>query len=214
MVKLECWRMSYSSKHIEQAVHEISKLPGIGKKTALRLALFILKRPEDEALALSDAIVNLRTKTGFCQRCNNISDTEICSICVNPKRNHQLICVVEDIRDVMAIENTGNFNGLYHVLGGLISPMDGIGPNELNIQSLLNRVPKDAVGEVILALNTTMEGDTTNFYLYRKLKDFGVEISTIARGIAVGDELEYTDEITLGRSIQQRIPYEQSLAKP
>jgi len=205
--------MSYSSKHIEQAVHEISKLPGIGQKTALRLALYLLKRPEDEAIALADALIKLRTKTGFCSRCHNISDTEICSICANPKRQEGLICVVEDIRDVMAIENTGNFNGLYHVLGGLISPLDGIGPSELTIANLLKRVSEGNVDEVILALNTTMEGDTTNFYLYRKLKDLPITISTIARGIAVGDELEYTDEVTLGRSIAQRIPYEQSLPK-
>lgn len=203
--------MSYSSKRIEQAVHEISKLPGIGQKTALRLALYILKRPEDEALSLADAIVQLRTKTGYCEKCHNVSDTAVCSICSNPKRNESLLCVVEDVRDVMAIENTGNFNGLYHVLGGLISPLDGIGPSDLSIVSLIKRVGEESADEVILALNTTMEGDTTNFYIYRKLKDFTIKISTIARGIAVGDELEYADEITLGRSIAQRIPYEQSL---
>lgn len=205
--------MSYSSKHIEQAVHEISKLPGIGQKTALRLALYLLKRPEDEALALADALVKLRTKTGFCGKCHNISDTEICSICANPRRNEGIICVVEDIRDVMAIENTGNYSGLYHVLGGLISPLDGVGPSDLTIANLLKRVGEENADEVILALNTTMEGDTTNFYLYRKLKEFPITITTIARGIAVGDELEYTDEVTLGRSIMQRIPYEQSLPK-
>lgn len=205
--------MSYSSKRIEQAVHEISKLPGIGKKTALRLALHILKRPEDEALSLADAVVNLRTKTIYCQKCHNISDLEICSICSNPKRNENLLCVVEDVRDVMALENTGNYNGLYHVLGGLISPLDGIGPSDLNIATLVKKVSESSIDEVVLALNTTMEGDTTNFYIFRKLKDFPAKITTIARGIAVGDELEYADEITLGRSIAQRIPYEQSLPK-
>lgn len=203
--------MSYSSKLIEQAVHEISKLPGIGQKTALRLALYILKRPEDEALSLSTAIAKLRSETQYCKRCHNISDTEICQICNNPKRVENILCVVEDVRDVMAIENTGNYNGLYHVLGGLISPLDGIGPSELTIQQLIKRVAEGSIDEVILALNTTMEGDTTNFYLYRKLKELPAKVTTIARGIAVGDELEYADEITLGRSIAQRIPYEQSL---
>jgi recombination protein RecR len=203
--------MNYSSKRIEQAVHEISKLPGIGQKTALRLALYILKRPEEEALALAQALADLRLQTGFCKRCHNISDTDICSICSNPKRLEGILCVVEDIRDVMAIENTGNYNGMYHVLGGLISPLDGIGPSDLTISSLLKRVEDGSVDEVVLALNTTMEGDTTNFYLYRKLKDMPVTITTIARGISVGDELEYADEVTLGRSIAQRIPYEQSL---
>jgi recombination protein RecR len=205
--------MSYSSKKIEQAVHEISKLPGIGHKSALRLALYLLKRPEDEAISLADALVKLRTQTTYCKRCYNVSDTELCSICSNHKRDEQLICVVEDIRDVMAIENTGNFNGLYHVLGGLISPLDGIGPSDVQIASLVSRVANEKVTEVLLALNSTMEGDTTNFYIFRKLKDFNIAVTTIARGIAVGDELEYTDEVTLGRSISQRIPYEQSLPK-
>lgn len=205
--------MSYSSKRIEQAVHEISKLPGIGQKTALRLALHILKKNEEEALLLAEAIVKLRTQTLYCTQCHNISDTQTCNICANPKRDNQILCVVEDVRDVMAIENTGNFNGLYHVLGGLISPLDGIGPSELQISSLVKRVAETQAAEVILALNTTMEGDTTNFYIYRKLKDLGTTISTIARGIAVGDELEFADEVTLGRSISQRIPYEQSLPK-
>jgi recombination protein RecR len=205
--------MSYSSKRIEQAVHEISKLPGIGQKTALRLALYILKRPEEEAISLADALVNLRTKTIYCDKCHNISDAAMCSICANPKRNLNLLCVVEDVRDVMALENTGNYNGLYHVLGGLISPLDGIGPSDLNITTLIKKVSEDSIDEVVLALNTTMEGDTTNFYIFRKLKDLPAKITTIARGIAVGDELEYADEITLGRSIAQRIPYEQSLPK-
>lgn len=203
--------MSYSSKLIEQAVHEISKLPGIGQKTALRLALHILKRPEDQAISLAQAIEKLRLNTQYCKKCHNISDTEICAICNNPKRIEGILCVVEDVRDVMAIENTGNYNGLYHVLGGLISPLDGIGPSELTIQQLVKRASEGSIDEIILALNTTMEGDTTNFYIYRKLKELPVKITTIARGIAVGDELEYADEITLGRSISQRIPYEQSL---
>ncbi len=203
--------MSYSSKRIEQAVHEISKLPGIGQKTALRLALHLLKQPEDQSLSLADAVVKLRTQTIYCQKCHNISDTEICGICSNPKRQENILCVVEDVRDVMALENTGNYNGLYHVLGGLISPLDGIGPSELNIATLVKKVAEDSIDEVILALNTTMEGDTTNFYIFRKLKDSTVKITTIARGIAVGDELEFADEVTLGRSISQRIPYEQSI---
>ncbi len=203
--------MSYSSKRIEQAVHEISKLPGIGQKTALRLALHLLKRPEDQSLALAEAITKLRTETIYCRKCHNISDAELCGICSNPKRLSTILCVVEDVRDVMALENTGNYNGLYHVLGGLISPLDGIGPSDLTLQSLVKKVAEEGITEVILALNTTMEGDTTNFYIYRKLKDLPAKITTIARGIAVGDELEYADEITLGRSISQRIPYEQSL---
>lgn len=195
-------------------MEEISRLPGIGKKTALRLALHLLRRPQEQSLALAEALVKLRTETTFCSECHNISDTEICGICASPKRQKDIVCVVEDVRDVMAIENTGGYSGVYHVLGGLISPMDGIGPGDLNIPTLLEKLRSQDVREVVFALNTTMEGDTTNFYLYRKIKDFDVALTTIARGIAVGDELEFADEVTLGRSIQHRIPYEQSLPKP
>ena len=203
--------MNFSSRKIELAVEEISRLPGIGKKTALRLALHLLRRPAGQTESLSAALLDLRNNTTFCSECHTISDTEICSICSSPKRDKSIVCIVEDVRDVMAIENTGGYSGVYHVLGGLISPMDGIGPSDLTIDSLIDKMKTGEVKEVVFALNTTMEGDTTNFYLYRKIKDFGASLTTIARGIAVGDELEFADEVTLGRSIQHRIPYEQSL---
>ena len=203
--------MNFSSRKIELAVEEIARLPGIGKKTALRLVLHLLRRPALQTEDLSAALLDLRTNTTFCDECHTISDTNICNICSSPKRDKSVICIVEDVRDVMAIENTGGYNGVYHVLGGLISPMDGIGPSDLTIDSLLEKMESGEIIEVIFALNTTMEGDTTNFYLYRKIKDFDATLTTIARGIAVGDELEFTDEVTLGRSIQHRIPYEQSL---
>ncbi|MEL0108783.1 MAG: recombination mediator RecR [Cryomorphaceae bacterium] len=203
--------MNFSSRKIELAVEEISRLPGIGKKTALRLALHLLRRPAGQTESLSAALLDLRNNTTFCSECHTISDTEICSICSSPKRDKSIVCIVEDVRDVMAIENTGGYSGVYHVLGGLISPMDGIGPSDLNIDALIDKMKTGEVKEVVFALNTTMEGDTTNFYLYRKIKDFGASLTTIARGIAVGDELEFADEVTLGRSIQHRIPYEQSL---
>lgn len=205
--------MNFSSRKIEAAVEEISRLPGIGKKTALRLALHLLRRPSDQTHRLAERLLDLRDNTTFCSICHTISDTEECSICASPKRDETTVCVVEDVRDVMAIENTGGYQGKYHVLGGLISPMDGIGPGDLTIDSLLERLKSGEVKELIFALNTTMEGDTTNFYLYRKVKDLNVRLTTIARGIAVGDELEFADEVTLGRSIQHRIPYEQSLPK-
>lgn len=205
--------MNFSSRKIEQAVEEISRLPGIGKKTALRLALHLLRRPSVQTEALSAALLDLRINTTFCTQCHTISDTEICDICSSVKRDKSIVCVVEDVRDVMAIENTGGYGGVYHVLGGLISPMDGVGPGDLTIDSLLEKLATGEVSEVVFALNTTMEGDTTNFYLYRKVKDFDLQLTTIARGIAVGDELEFADEVTLGRSIQHRIPYEQSLPK-
>jgi recombination protein RecR len=201
------------SKFLEKAVEEISKLPGIGKKTALRLALFLLKTDEHMAIDLADAIIKLRTETQLCKECHNISDVDVCQICANPARDGQIVCVTEDVRDVLAIENTGLYRGKYHVLGGLISPMEGIAPSQLKIDSLLQKVATGQVKEVILALNATMEGDTTNFYLYRKLKDYELTISTFARGLSVGDQLEYTDEITLGRSLIHRIPFEQSLPK-
>ncbi len=203
--------MNFSSRKIELAVEEISRLPGIGKKTALRLALHLLRRPASQTESLSAALLDLRNNTTFCSECHTISDTEICSICSSPKRDKSIVCIVEDVRDVMAIENTGGYSGVYHVLGGLISPMDGIGPSDLTIDALIDKMKTGEVKEVVFALNTTMEGDTTNFYLYRKIKDFGASLTTIARGIAVGDELEFADEVTLGRSIQHRIPYEQSL---
>ncbi|MFB9057762.1 recombination mediator RecR [Mariniflexile ostreae] len=203
--------MEFSSKLLERAVNEMSQLPGIGKRTALRLVLHMLKQPKNQTLALSEALQNMRNDIKFCKSCNNISDVDVCEICANPHRNEKIICVVEDIRDVMAIENTSSFKGLYHVLGGKISPMDGIGPHDLNIQTLVDKVKTGVVEELIFALSSTMEGDTTNFYIYKQIQDYKIKTSTIARGISVGDELEYADEITLGRSIVNRIPFETSL---
>ena len=203
--------MEFSSKFIENAVNEISNLPGIGKKSALRLVLFLLKQPESQSQNLANAISQMRFNVNFCKKCHNISDSDICEICANPRRDESIICVVEDIRDVMAIEKTSSFNGLYHVLGGKISPVDGIGPDDLNISSLVEKVKNNKISEVIFALGTTMEGDTTNFYIYRQISDYNITTSTIARGISVGDDLEYADEITLGRSITDRIPFEKSL---
>lgn len=206
--------MEFSSKILENAVAEIAQLPGIGKRSALRLALHLLKQPKEQTEFLASALMKLRAEIKFCQSCHNISDTDCCEICSNHNRNHALICVVEDIRDVMAIENTGQYRGVYHVLGGKISPMDGVGPSQLKISSLVEKVKQGEVQEVIFALSPTMEGDTTNFYIYRQIKDMGVITSSIARGIAVGDELEYADEVTLGRSILNRIPFENSLKTP
>ena len=203
--------MMFSSKFIENAVNEISNLPGIGKKSALRLVLFLLRQPESQSKNLANAISEMRLNVNFCKNCHNISDLDICEICSNPRRDQSVICVVEDIRDVMAIEKTSSFNGLYHVLGGKISPIDGIGPDDLNIESLVKKVKNSPIKEVIFALSTTMEGDTTNFYIYRQISDYNIATSTIARGISVGDDLEYADEITLGRSITDRIPFEKSL---
>jgi len=188
----------------------MSQLPGIGKRTALRLVLHLLKQPKEQTGFLSQALLNMREEIKFCESCHNISDVAICEICCNEKRDHQLICVVEDIRDVMAIENTGQFRGIYHVLGGKISPIDGIGPSQLKITTLVDKIKAGNVRELIFALSSTMEGDTTNFYIYKQIKDCGIITSTIARGISVGDELEYADEVTLGRSILQRIPFENS----
>lgn len=203
--------MEFSSKLLENAVYEMSQLPGIGKRTALRLVLHLLKQPSEQTARLSDSLHKLREEINFCSSCHNISDTALCEICGNPKRDKGLICVVEDIRDVMAIENTGQFKGLYHVLGGKISPMEGIGPQDLTISSLVKKAKEGAIGEIIFALSSTMEGDTTNFYIYKQLENIEVKTSTIARGVAVGDELEYADEVTLGRSIINRIPFEGSL---
>ncbi len=200
----------FSSLLLENAVNEFAKLPGIGRKTSLRLVLHLLKQPATEVEIFGNSIIQLRKEIIYCKECHNISDTEICRICDNKSRDHQTVCVVENIKDVMSIENTQQFRGVYHVLGGIISPMDGIGPNDLEIESLISRVEKKEVNEVILALSTTMEGDTTNFYIFRKLAPFNIKITTIARGIAIGDELEYADEITLGRSILNRIEFTNS----
>ena len=199
--------MNFPSKLIESAVDELAKLPGIGRKTALRLVLHLLKAETEETADLADALVKMRNEITYCKSCHNISDTEICSICANPLRDQSSLCVVSDIRDVIAIENTAQYKGLYHVLGGVISPIEGIGPSDLNITSLIERIPGSEVKEVILAISPTMEGDTTSFYITRKLRELGVKISTIARGVPVGGELEYTDEITLGRSIVERTTY-------
>ncbi|GAA4771772.1 MULTISPECIES: recombination mediator RecR [Flavobacterium] len=203
--------MDFSSKLLESAVNEMSQLPGIGKRTALRLVLHLLKQPKEQTEFLTNALQKMREDIKFCESCHNISDVAICEICANPNRNHHIICVVEDIRDVMAIENTGQFRGIYHVLGGKISPIDGIGPSQLNISSLVEKVKLGNVQEIIFALSSTMEGDTTNFYIYKQIKDTGIITSSIARGISVGDELEYADEVTLGRSIINRIPFENSI---
>ena len=202
--------MNFSSKLLENAVNEVSQLPGIGKRTALRLVLHLLKQPTKQTHQLSVALTNLVDDIKLCEKCHNISDVNICEICANPSRNAEIICVVEDVRDVMAIENTAQFKGLYHVLGGKISPIEGVGPHNLSIDSLVEKVKKGVVKEIIFALSSTIEGDTTNFYIFKQLGEFNVKTSTIARGIAVGDELEYADEITLGRSIVNRIPFEQS----
>ncbi len=206
--------MEFSSRIIEEAVREFSQLPGVGKKTALRFVLHVLKKDQSAVQNFSNAILRLRNETCFCKSCHNISDKEECEICANSSRDASLVCVVQDIRDVMAIENTNSYKGKFHVLGGIISPMDGVGPSNLNIESLVEKVSQGNVKEVIIALNSTMEGETTAFYIFKRISNYSVEISTIARGIPVGDELEYADEITLGRSMQNRIPYtNQSIAK-
>jgi recombination protein RecR len=202
--------MEFSSKLLENAVNEMSQLPGIGKRTALRLVLHLLKQPKEQTEFLSKALQNMRNEIKFCSSCHNISDRSVCEICANPKRDSSIVCVVEDVRDVMAIENTGQFRGLYHVLGGKISPIDGMGPSQLNIVSLVEKLKLGFVSEIIFALSSTMEGDTTNFYIYKQIKNLPIKTSTIARGISVGDELEYADEVTLGRSILQRVPFENS----
>ena len=206
--------MNIPSKILENAVDQIASLPGIGKKTALRLALSLLKRSQSEVSDFVEAIDELKRSIKLCKTCYNLSDEPSCKICSNPARDQQVICIVEDIRDVMAIESTSQFKGVYHVLGGIISPMDGIGPGDLRINELISRIDQNKeIKEIILALSTTMEGDTTAFYLYRKLDEKGLEISTIARGVSIGDELEYIDEVTLGRSILHRTPYKNSLHK-
>lgn len=202
--------MDFSSKLLARAVDEMALLPGIGKRTALRLVLHLLKQPSARTLGLSQALTELREQSQFCKQCHNISDLPLCEICANVNRDKSVVCVVEDIRDVMAIENTSQFKGVYHVLGGKISPMDGIGPHDLTIESLVQKARAKEIKELIFALSSTMEGDTTNFYIYKQIEDTDVVMTTIARGIAVGDELEYADEVTLGRSIVHRIPFEAS----
>jgi recombination protein RecR len=203
--------MDFSSKLLESAVTEMSQLPGIGKRTALRLVLHMLKQPPENIHKLADSLRVMRDEINFCRNCHNISDTQLCEICSSGHRDETLVCVVEDIRDVMAIENTSQYKGHYHVLGGKISPMDGIGPGDLTIESLVHKVAKGEVKELIFALSSTMEGDTTNFYIFKQIEAYSIKTTTIARGIAVGDELEYADEVTLGRSIIHRIPFEASL---
>ncbi len=196
--------MEYPSILLENAVNEFSRLPGIGKKSALRLVLYLLRQKEEVAVALGQSLIELRKNIRYCRVCHNISDSEVCGICVNTNRDNTTVCVVENVKELMAVENTMQFKGLYHVLGGIISPMEGVGPADLQIESLVDRISGGGVKEVILALSTTMEGDTTNFYIFRKLASFDVKVSIIARGISIGDELEYADEITLGRSIVNR----------
>jgi recombination protein RecR len=202
--------MNYSSQLLEKAVTEINRLPGIGSKTALRLALHLLRQDEGKVDALANSIVKMRREVRYCNTCYNICDGECCEICSNPLRDKSIVCVVENIQDVMAIENTMQYRGLYHVLGGVISPMDGIGPSDLQIESLVERVRQGDVAEVILALSPTMEGDTTNYYIFRKLEETGVRVTVIARGVAQNDELQYTDEVTLGRALAGRIPFNNS----
>lgn len=203
--------MDFSSKLLENAVNEMSQFPGIGRRTALRLVLHLLKQPKEHTRILSTSLLQLRDEIIFCDNCHNISDRKVCEICANPNRDREIICVVEDVRDVMAIESTSQYRGQYHVLGGKISPMDGIGPGDLNINSLVERVKTGNVKELIFALSSTLEGDTTNFFIFKQLEGTKVITTTIARGISVGDELEYADEVTLGRSILYRIPFESSL---
>ena len=203
--------MNFPSKLVESAVNQLSSLPGIGKKTALRLVLHMLKKEKIQVEKFGESFINLIRNINYCKECFSISDLELCEVCLNPKREKSIICVVEDIRVMMAIENTMQFKGVYHVLGGLISPMDGVGPSELRIEELVRKVKIGSIKEVIFALSTTMEGDTTNYYLFKRLKEFNVPVSVIARGIAVGDELEYADEITLASAISSRLPYENSL---
>ena len=203
--------MDFSSRLLESAVNEMSQFPGIGKRTALRLVLHLLKQPKSHTQKLSESLQQMRDEIIFCNNCHNISDKEVCEICSNPNRTKQIICVVEDVRDVMAIENTGLFKGVYHVLGGKINPIEGIGPSQLKVMTLVDKVKNGTINEIIFALSSTMEGDTTNFYIFKQIKEYNVVTSTIARGVAIGDELEYADEVTLGRSLMHRIPFESSL---
>jgi recombination protein RecR len=203
--------MNFPSKLIEEAVDQFSGLPGIGKKTALRLVLHLLKEDPHAVETFGNTFIKMRNEIKYCRNCHNISDFEVCEICLNPHRDASIVCVVQDIRDVMAIENTGRHRGVYHVLGGIISPMDGIGPSDLNIETLAEKAASGSIKEIILALSSTMEGDTTGFYLYKRLKDYGINLTSIARGVAFGDEIQYADEITLGRSFTSRIPFADGL---
>ncbi|MGO3237798.1 MAG: recombination mediator RecR [Psychroflexus halocasei] len=203
--------MEFSSKLLQEAVEQVSFLPGIGKRTALRLVLHLLNQDQEVTTDLAKSLLDLKLKIKRCKNCHNISDSEICDICANPKRDQSIVCVVEDIRDIMAIENTEQYRGVYHVLNGKINPIEGIGPNDLTIESLTQKAKEGQISEIIFALSSTMEGDTTNFYIYKQIENFDIKMSTIARGISVGDELEFADEVTLGRSIVHRIPFEKSL---
>jgi len=205
--------VNFPSKILEEAVNEFAKLPGIGNKTALRLVLHLLRQDPEVSESFGNSVLRLKKEIRECKICHNLSDSDICHICANPKRDHEVICVVESIRDVMSIENTQQFHGAYHVLGGIISPMEGIGPGDINLESLEKKVQEKKASEIILALPTTMEGDTTNFYIYRKLKDTGIQITTLARGLAIGDDLEFADEITLGRSLINRLNFESTLGR-
>ena len=198
---------NYNSELLDRAVSELSKLPGIGRKTALRLALHLLRQEREEVEALGNSLIDMRRDITYCRRCHNISESELCEVCSSTRRDQETVCVVENVKDVMAIEATGEYRGLYHVLGGLIAPLDGVGPSDIEIDSLVERVGKECIKEVILALSPTVEGDITNFYIFRKLSGLDVEVSVLARGISVGSELEYTDELTLGRSLLNRIPF-------
>lgn len=203
----------FPSRLLEDSVEEFSRLPGIGKKTALRLVLYLLRQDDEVLKHFGNTLIKLKENIQYCKSCNNVSDTDICSICSNPARDQKTICVVENIQDVMAIENTNQYYGIYHVLGGIISPMDGIGPDDLKVDILENKIKNGEIKELIFALSTTMEGDTTNFYLYRKFNPFEIKITTLARGVSVGDEIEYADEVTLGRSLINRTPFENSLSQ-
>lgn len=206
--------MNYPSQLLENAVDEFAKLPGIGRKTALRLVLHLLRQEPERSQMLGESVIRLRREVKYCRCCHNISDTELCAICASPQRDPSIVCVVENVKEVMVVEGTRQFNGLYHVLGGLISPMEGIGPSQLQIDSLISRVAAGGIKEVILALSTTMEGDTTNFFIFRRLQQFPeLKVTTLARGVAVGDEIEYADEVTLGRSLQSRVPFSDSFGK-
>ncbi len=213
MINVNFAAMNFPSKLVENAVEQLSRLPGIGKRSALRLVLHLLKQEKSSVERFGDSFIQLIQNISYCTSCFSIADSQLCEVCADKKREQTTICIVEDVRVMMSIENTMQFKGIYHVLGGLISPMDGIGPNDLRIEELIKKVEKGNINEVIFALSTTMEGDTTNYYLFRRLKDSGVKISSIARGIAIGDELEYTDELTLGTALSSRMPYENSLAK-
>lgn len=204
---------SFNSELLDNAVSELSKLPGIGRKTALRLALHLLRQEPQEAISLGEALIEMRRNISYCKKCHNISQDETCEICSNPRRDASKVCVVENVKDVLTLESTHEFHGLYHVLGGLIAPLDGVGPSDLEIESLVSRVKEEDVKEVILALSPTVEGDTTNFYIYRKLEQTGVSVTVLARGISIGNELEYTDELTLGRSLINRIPFSSQTEK-